>query len=320
VSPNGPGTQGFNPYAYAGNSPVTLTDPSGMLPGGDTIKGGVQDIIDIIECILWGECGFQQQNSPDPGGEGGGGGSSGGGASGSRSVCGTAGATACPIRKPGTDQRATQGVPSFPLRPTLPEPTDHGFIGGMSVNQKQALFSRFSPVDRLLQMAADEPESGSSWTDLGSKAWEGSLQLGAFAAYGTYCVPYQYFEYRNRAIDRLPISEYYVYPLLLPWDIGAYALEAVGLAADIAIDLVIQRTVPGSDVRELNDEGKFTGALPDPIAKLIFGDPNFPMMWAPGWHCDQCDVYEPRDPGRVDFHFLWWDHFYLPPSWGNSLR
>jgi RHS repeat-associated protein len=29
VQPSGPGTQGYNPYAYAGNNPTTLTDPSG---------------------------------------------------------------------------------------------------------------------------------------------------------------------------------------------------------------------------------------------------------------------------------------------------
>jgi hypothetical protein len=64
VSPNGPGTQGYNPYAYAGNSPVTLTDPSGMLPSLPELTGSVQDIINVIECILWGQCRYQQQHSP----------------------------------------------------------------------------------------------------------------------------------------------------------------------------------------------------------------------------------------------------------------
>ena len=29
VSPNAPGTQGYNPYAYAANNSATWTDPSG---------------------------------------------------------------------------------------------------------------------------------------------------------------------------------------------------------------------------------------------------------------------------------------------------
>jgi RHS repeat-associated protein len=33
VSPNGPGTQGFNAYAYALNNPATLTDPTGLVAG-----------------------------------------------------------------------------------------------------------------------------------------------------------------------------------------------------------------------------------------------------------------------------------------------
>jgi len=34
VSPNAPGTQGYNPYAYAANNPTTWTDPSGHAVGG----------------------------------------------------------------------------------------------------------------------------------------------------------------------------------------------------------------------------------------------------------------------------------------------
>jgi uncharacterized protein RhaS with RHS repeats len=40
VVPNAPGTQGFNPYAYAANNPTSWTDPSGHAVKGFTIGGG----------------------------------------------------------------------------------------------------------------------------------------------------------------------------------------------------------------------------------------------------------------------------------------
>ena len=38
VSPTAPGTQGYNPYAYAANNPTTWTDPSGhAVPGSSSV-------------------------------------------------------------------------------------------------------------------------------------------------------------------------------------------------------------------------------------------------------------------------------------------
>ena len=38
VSPNAPGTQGYNPYAYVANNPMTWTDPSGQAPSEYAIQ------------------------------------------------------------------------------------------------------------------------------------------------------------------------------------------------------------------------------------------------------------------------------------------
>jgi hypothetical protein len=47
VSPNGPGTQGYNPYSYAAGNPATHTDPSGHAVGGATTSMGL--ILGVID-------------------------------------------------------------------------------------------------------------------------------------------------------------------------------------------------------------------------------------------------------------------------------
>jgi hypothetical protein len=156
-----------------------------------------------------------------------------------------------------------------------------------------------------------------------AKAWGVSLQVAALAVYSLYYFPYQFLEYRNRAIDRLGYAMYPVYVALLPLDVPVYAYEAAGLAGDMALNEVIRKTVPGKSANQLNDEGKFTGLFPAVIGGILFGDPDKPLVWAPGWHCDNdgqrkgCGDDESRDPGRVDFHFLWWDHFVVDPKYGD---
>jgi RHS repeat-associated protein len=47
VQPNAPGTQGYNPYSYAGNNPTTWLDPSGhyVLPWGPVITIAVAVVV-----------------------------------------------------------------------------------------------------------------------------------------------------------------------------------------------------------------------------------------------------------------------------------
>jgi RHS repeat-associated protein len=62
VSPNSPGTQGYNPYAYARSNPATFTDPSGMLAIsgleglGKSIANAFWYLAFILECGTVGEC------------------------------------------------------------------------------------------------------------------------------------------------------------------------------------------------------------------------------------------------------------------------
>jgi len=62
MSPSKGGTQGYQPYAYAGNNPTTLTDPSGLAPDGGllglapAIAGVFFRLTWILDCAFYGEC------------------------------------------------------------------------------------------------------------------------------------------------------------------------------------------------------------------------------------------------------------------------
>lgn len=68
IQPNAPGTQGYNPYAFARNNPLSFTDPSGNsavggLTGlGQAIADAFALILRTIECILDGECGNPREH------------------------------------------------------------------------------------------------------------------------------------------------------------------------------------------------------------------------------------------------------------------
>ncbi len=54
VQPNAPGTQGYDPYAYAANNPTTWVDPSGQFSGNEAMTAYVMAYPEIMLSLVMG--------------------------------------------------------------------------------------------------------------------------------------------------------------------------------------------------------------------------------------------------------------------------